>query len=146
VAEIGEHRGVGRIGIVGHRVLVQLERLGPAHALERHAVAARVHDEPVQPGRELRFAAELLQARADLDQRLLRSVPRLLEIAYQLGGKAVDPGRIALDQCVERAPVAVGRLVDELRIGQLRVEDEPRKRRIGLGWERLGLGLQRLGG
>jgi len=87
----------------------------------------------VEPGRKLRLAAKLLQARADLDERLLRRVPRLLEVAHELRGKTVDARRIALDQRVEGAPVAVRGLVHELRIRELRVEDEPRDRRLGLG-------------
>ena len=70
--------------------------------LERHAVAAGVHDEPVQPGSELRLSAELPQARAELDEGLLRSIARFLEIAEQLRREAVHPRRMAFNEDIAR--------------------------------------------
>ena len=53
-------------------------------------VLARVDDEPVQPGRELRLAAELTDADAELHQRLLRRVARVLGVAQHVQRDLLD--------------------------------------------------------
>ena len=92
-------------------------------------VAARVDDEPVEPGRELRLAAELAEPHAELRERLLRGVARVLGIARSCARAARRAGRAA-----RRAPPARGvavfcsrhqdrvaqPLVDERRVGPLR--------------------------
>ena len=47
-------------------------------------VEARVDDEPVKPRRELRAAAELLQAHADFRKCLLCGVARVVGVAQDL--------------------------------------------------------------
>ena len=54
-------------------------------------VAARVHDEAVQPGRELRLAAELRSRTHELRERLLRGVARVLGVAQQVQREPLDP-------------------------------------------------------
>jgi hypothetical protein len=112
--KVGENGEVGGIGLIGGRLLVELERLGAADALEGHAVPACVHDQAVEPRGELSLPAELLQPGADLDEGLLRRVPRLLQVAHELRGKPVDSWRVSLDKRVERAAVTVRCLVHEL--------------------------------
>ena len=58
-------------------------------------VAARVDDEPVQPGRELRLAAELLEADADLRERFLRRVARVLGVPQEMPREPLDPRGVA---------------------------------------------------
>jgi BirA family transcriptional regulator, biotin operon repressor / biotin---[acetyl-CoA-carboxylase] ligase len=115
VCECGQAR---RIAILVGRTILVDEGLRAADSLKVHAVAARVYHQPVQPRRELRLATELAQSRAELDERFLRSVPRLLQIFEELGGKPVDPGRVALDQRIECPGVAARRLAHELGIAQ----------------------------
>jgi BirA family transcriptional regulator, biotin operon repressor / biotin---[acetyl-CoA-carboxylase] ligase len=116
-AQVGERHEARGVGVLpGSRVL--RKRLGPAHALERRAVATGVDDEPVQPGRELGFAAELAQARAELHERLLGGVPRLFQVAEELRGQAVDLGCVAFDERVEGAPVPARSLAHELSVTQ----------------------------
>ena len=77
------------------RVLEQ--RLRPA--LGRPArlgdVLARVDDQAVQPGRELRVAPELLHAPHELDHRLLGGVVRVLGVAKDVERDPVDAFRMA---------------------------------------------------
>ena len=76
-------RRPGRAEIVG-------ERLVRARLLPLGDVAARVDDEPVQPGGELRLAPELLQPDADLGERLLGGVASVLGVAQQVPGEPLD--------------------------------------------------------
>src|SRR3954447_1382076 len=70
---LGELRGALGVGVDGlARVL--LEGIASARALALEHVLARVHEEPVEPRRELRLSAELLQPDAELRERLLRRV------------------------------------------------------------------------
>jgi hypothetical protein len=57
-------------------------------------VAARIDHQSVQPRRELRLAAELLETDAELRQRLLGGVARVLGIAQQTPSQLLDPRRV----------------------------------------------------
>ena len=81
-------------------------------------VAAGVDDEPVQPGRELRLAAELLDPHAELRERLLRRVLRILRIREQVPRQPLDPRRVARAERLERPGVAVLCARDQDRIAQ----------------------------
>ena len=70
-------------------------------------IEAGVDDEAVQPRRELRAAAELLQPHADLRERLLCGVARVVGIAQELARKPLDLRRVPGEQRLERLPVAV---------------------------------------
>ena len=85
-------------------------------------VAARVDDEPVQPRRELGVAPELLQADAELGERLLRGVARVLGIAQEATREPLDRRRVPCEQRLERLAVAVLRALHEHGIAQLLVE------------------------
>ena len=65
------------------------------HPLPLSHVAARIDNEPVQPRRELRLAPELPQADAELRERLLRSVARILRIAEEASREPLDTRRMA---------------------------------------------------
>ena len=135
-ALVGEERGPRRVAVLTGRLVLERERLGLADALARKAVAARVHDEAVEPGRELRLAAKLAQPRAELHERLLRSVARLLEIAHELRGESVHARGMPLDERVERPSVAVLCLADEVHVAELPVCERPPVRRLTIGLTR----------
>ena len=116
-AQVGKGRQPPGIGVIVRGRLLE-ERLRPPHALERDAVATGVHDETMEPGRKLGIAAELPQAHAELDERFLGGVAGVLEVAEELGREALDLGRVALDERVERTTVAARGLAHELRVAQ----------------------------
>ena len=122
VTELAPQLGVARIarGIVdGCEVLAErLVRTGLA-TLDR--VKARVENESVQPGRELRAAVELFQADADLCERLLRRVVRVLAIPKHPEREPFDTRTVAREKCVERAIIAVLRALHEHGIAELLV-------------------------
>ena len=89
--------------------------------------------EPVEPRRELRVAAELAQPRAELHERLLRRVARVLDVAHELRGDPVHARRVALDEHVQRRPVARARLRDEREVAELAVGLEDRNGHAFLG-------------
>ena len=115
------------IGVVASRRRPRrAERLGAADALARQRIPARVHDEAVEPGRELGLAAELAQARAELDERLLGGVPCFLEVARELGRKPVHARCVTLDEGVERRmPPPFASLADEIHVAELPVCERP---------------------
>ena len=83
-------RGEGRRGARGARDrarsprrVVFGERLAAPDPLAVREIAAGVDDEAVEPGGELALAAELAQALADLEQRFLGGVTRILDVAEQ---------------------------------------------------------------
>jgi BirA family biotin operon repressor/biotin-[acetyl-CoA-carboxylase] ligase len=141
-AQICQRGEAGRIRVLVGGAVLQRERLRPPDALEGDPVAACVHDQAVEPRRELRLAAELAQPRAELDERLLGSIPSLLEVAQELGGKAVDPRRVARDKYVERQTVAARRLANELGVAQALVEPAA----VPIPLVQTGLDVERLHG
>ena len=92
---------------VARGALVLDERLGAARVRGLREVLARVDDEPVQPGRELRLAAELADADDELRERVLRRVARVLGVAEQVQRELLDPRRVPLAERRERLLVAV---------------------------------------
>jgi BirA family biotin operon repressor/biotin-[acetyl-CoA-carboxylase] ligase len=101
--------------------------------LARKTVAARIHDQTVEPGPELGLAAELAEPGAQLDERLLRGVPRFLEVAHELRSQPVHARRMPLDECVESPSVAVSRFADEVHVAEPPVRENPPDRRFLLG-------------
>src|SRR5439155_10093186 len=83
------------------------ELLPGPRALPLRDVAARVDDEAVKPRRELRLAAELADAHAELRQRLLRRVARVLAIAEQMARQLLHARRMPLAERLQRTRVAV---------------------------------------
>ncbi len=140
VAQIGERGEAGRIGFLVRCLLLEDERLRRPDPLEGDAVAARVHHQPVQPRRELRLPPELAQLGAELDERFLRGIPSLLQVSEELRGKPVDPGRVALDERVQRARVAARRSPHELSVARAQVVTSGIPTPLvqtGLGFDRL---------
>ncbi len=93
-----------------------------ARAAAIGGVAARVHDEAVQPRRELRVAAELRQPDAHLGERFLRRVTRIFGIAQHVAREALHPRPVARAQSLERGAIARLRPRDEDRVAQLFVD------------------------
>jgi hypothetical protein len=78
------------------------QRIVDTGALPLGHVATGVDDEPVQPRRELRLAAELLEADAELRQRLLRRIARVLGVAQKVARKPLDARRMPDAERFER--------------------------------------------
>ena len=72
---------------------------GPARLRD---VLARVHDEPVEPRRELRLAAELPDAPHELHERLLRRVARVVGVAEHVQRDPLDARRVPGAERLER--------------------------------------------
>jgi BirA family biotin operon repressor/biotin-[acetyl-CoA-carboxylase] ligase len=142
VPQIGQRGEPRRVGLLVGDAILHAQRLRPANALEGNAIAAGVHDEPVQPRGELRLAAELAQTRADLHQRLLGRIASLLEVAEKLRGEPVHPRRIALDEHIQGAVVAARGLAHELAVAQALVEPA----RVPIPLVQTGLDVERLHG
>jgi hypothetical protein len=96
-----------------------------AHALALGDVAACVDDEPVEPRRELRLASELRQPDAELRQRLLRSVTRVLVVAQEVPRQPLDLRRMPLAQHGEGAVVAVFDALHEDGVAEPLVVERP---------------------
>jgi hypothetical protein len=101
--------GANGIAVGGGPQVVD-ERLVGANALALGDVAARVHDEAMEPRGELRLAPELLQPHTELGERLLRRVARVLGVAEQVAGEPLDLRRVALAERLERARVGLTRI------------------------------------
>lgn len=117
-AQIGERGQARRVRVLVDSMVLEDKRLRAANSLEGSPVPARIDDQAMEPRRELGLAAKLPQACAELDQRLLSGVARLLEVAEQLRGEPVDLGSVPLDENVQGAPVAARCLAHELRVAQ----------------------------
>jgi biotin-[acetyl-CoA-carboxylase] ligase BirA-like protein len=86
------------------------------------SVKAGVDDKPVQPRRELRAATELLEAHADLRERLLRGIACIVGVAEDLPGQPLDLRGMPREQRFERLAVTVLCTLHEDRVAQLLVE------------------------
>ena len=122
--------GRGRRVAVSRDTQILDERLAAADALAVGDVAARVHDQPVQPCREQRIAAKLLDANADLGERLLGGVTRILAVCEQVCREALDRGRMPLAENGEGTPVTVFGSLDEDGITETLVDERPRGPRV----------------
>ena len=98
----------GRIAVRGDTGVLE-ERLRPARRRPAglRDVLARVDDEPVQPGRELRLAPELADPLDELRQGLLRGIARVLGVAQDVQRDPLDPGGVPLAERRQRQPVSV---------------------------------------
>jgi biotin-[acetyl-CoA-carboxylase] ligase BirA-like protein len=117
------------------------ERLVHARLPALGRVAAGVHDEPVQPGRELRLAAELLQPHTDLRERLLGRVGGILRVPEQMAGQPLDLRSVPLEQRLESLAIAVLRprhenRVTELLVGEIAVLPQLEPDRAGFAAQR----------
>jgi biotin-[acetyl-CoA-carboxylase] ligase BirA-like protein len=122
-AQLAAELGVARVTCRIVRGLQMVtERFVAARLPALCGVEAGVDDKPVQPRRELRAAAELLQPHTDFCERFLRGVAGIVWIAQDLACKPLDFRRVPGEERLERLPVAVLRTLHEDRIAQLLVE------------------------
>lgn len=110
---------------VGRGAPILEQRLARTGALAVRNVAARIDGEPVQPGRELRLAAKLPDPCAQLRERILRRVARVLGIAQQMRCQLLDPRGVALAQHREGLCIAVLCSCHQNRIAQPLVDEWP---------------------
>jgi hypothetical protein len=104
-----------RIG-VGRGSSIFEQRLTCASPLPVPHVSTGVDRQPVQPGRELRLAAELLDLDAELRQRLLCRIACILRIAKQVARELLHSRRVPLAEHLEGPRVAVFRSFHQDRI------------------------------
>jgi len=71
--------------------------------------------------------------------------PRILDVGEQLRGDPVHPRGVALEQRVERVPVALARPPDERDVAEAAVGRKARKRDVAVG-EASAQGLRLHGG
>ena len=103
-----------------------LERLVHARPPALDRVEARVDDEPVQPRRELRAAAELLQPNADLASASCAASLASSGSRRMWRASRSTLGCVPGEQRLERLRVAVLRARDEHRVAELLVDERGR--------------------
>ncbi len=94
------------------------EGRGPRGRMSAAVIDARVHDDSIDPGGQLRILTEAFERPVDLDEHLLRDVLGVVMIAGELIRHAIHHRPMALDQQVEGGGVSRSRLGDQVRIGQ----------------------------
>ncbi len=89
-SRFGGERCGGRITVDG-RAIISDERLGAARESRLREILARVHNEPVQPGCELRITSELTQPHDEFGKRILARIARILGIAQKVQSNPLHP-------------------------------------------------------
>ncbi len=113
--------GAARRVVVGGELIA--ERLVASRLAPIGRVEARVHDDAVEPSRELRAAVELLQAYTHLRKSLLSRIARVLGVAQELPREALHLRCVALEQRLERLRIADPGPGHEDRVAQLLVDE-----------------------
>src|SRR6478736_9132161 len=128
-SQLGDAYPAGRVVLdIGPELLGQ--RIVEARPLSLGDIAARVDHQPVQPGGELGLAAELLEPDAELRQRLLRGVARVLRVAQEMPREPLDPRRVPNAERLESASVAGFRAGHENRVAEARVVEAALAQRL----------------
>ena len=150
VAQLGAQLGRARPRASGVRpgatrdVLV--ERLVAARAAALRDVAARVEREPVEPRRERGLAAELADLDAELGERVLGGVARVLRVGEDVrgeprdarlhGGRRAPRGRSGSPSLARRTRIGIAQSV----VGELWARAAARHRFGGVSAERVAPG------
>src|SRR5262252_5369761 len=79
-------------------------------------VRARVCNDPVDPGPELRFQPERLDADKDFEESLLCYIARDVRIAAEMISDRINPVLIGLEQGMKSRPVPVLTGFDQSRV------------------------------
>ena len=108
--------GLSRRIRVGGGPSILEQRLAGSSPLPVPHVSTGVDRQPVQPGRELRLAPELLDLDAELRQRLLRRIACILGIAKQMARELLHARRVPLAERLESPRIAVFRSFHQDRI------------------------------
>jgi hypothetical protein len=110
--ELGTGFGV-RSGLEVLERLTLVEGIVPVPAAPARVVGGAVRGDPVQPGRELRVAPELLQAAVGAQVRVLDHIARVLFIGDEAQREAVGVAVRDPDQLVEGRAISALRGLDE---------------------------------
>src|SRR5581483_4562417 len=76
-------------------------------------IDAQVHDDPIQPGEELRVAGKALEVLVHLEKRLLADVARVVMVVHHSEGHGIRPALVTNHQLAKRGRIAPAGLVDE---------------------------------
>ena len=93
-------------------MLAQLQRLG-SRRLDRHAIEADVHRNPIEPCSKGRTRPETAQSAIRPDEDVLRQIAGVLVVAHEAVAELVHLPAVSLDDDVEGAGTAAERGVDE---------------------------------
>ena len=111
------------IGTLWRCVYIVQEEFVLPRLLPLRDVAARVDGEAVQPRRELRLAAKLLDPLTELRKRLLRCILRVFSIGQQVPCQALDAWRMTYAERLKGVLVAVLCTCDQDGIAESLVDD-----------------------
>ena len=89
-------------------------RRGTCRELPPSMVDTGIHDDPVEPGRELRVLAELVKRTVHLDEDFLRDVFSIVVVARELVRDSIHHGSMPLDERLKGGRVAARRAGDQL--------------------------------
>ena len=127
VAKIGPE--LGELGLALGRgacscASVFFEGIVAAGAAAQRDVTTRIQCQPMEPGGERRLAPELAELDAELGQRLLRGIARILGVTEHVSRETADAGSVALTQRLQGSGISVLRAphkdgVAESVIGEL---------------------------
>ena len=119
VGDLGKPRGVRH---PTRRIVdCRFERLRPSNLLASAYVTACIHDQPMQPSGEMRFASELTKPRAYLQERLLGRISRVLDVIEQPRCHLRHLGGVALDKRVKRKLITTVCTISEVGVTQAHV-------------------------
>jgi hypothetical protein len=116
-ARLGSDGRGGRIAI-DRRSIIGDELLRASREPRLREVLARVDDKPVQPGCELRIAAELAESNDELRERILACVARILGVAQKVERDALHARLVSYTQRFERCAIAILRPSRKNRVGE----------------------------
>ena len=114
---LGCSSGDSRVAIDGAPVIGFERFCAPCLPCLRE-VLARVHDQAVQPRRELRFAAVLAESHDDFCESVLARIPRIFGIAQQMKRKALHSRLVADAEHLKRGTIAILRSPHENWVGE----------------------------
>src|SRR5690348_10109727 len=82
--------------------------------LHRHLVQADVDADAIEPRRQRRAAAKILQATERAEKHVLRQIARVLVVAHEPVAELIDRAAVPLDKQVESALASGKAGLDEL--------------------------------
>ena len=79
-------------------------------------IDAGIHDDTVEPGRELGVLPKAVERSVDLEEDLLGDVLGVVVVAGELVGDAIDHGPMLLDERLKGGRVAARRAGNQVRV------------------------------
>ena len=92
------------------------EGRGRGRGLSASVIDAGIHDDTVQPGRELGVLAKAIQRPVDLEEDLLGDVLGVVVVAGKLVGHPIDHGPMPLDEHLKGGRVTARRAGNQVRV------------------------------